>query len=205
MRMMLRFFEHLLTLPQSFFQQRASGDILARMGSNQTIRDILSNQLISTVLDGSFVIVYFLVLLSQSWLFSMLVLCIGLLQIALLLGTGRLVHHLSHRELTAQGKAQGYMAEVLAGMTTLKTMRNETARHLSAGLTYSSIRLIFQYGETIFIWQINIVITTMQVGTPLVLLWLGTWQVANGTLTVGTMLALNVLGSAFLTHALRHW
>ncbi|HEY7417955.1 MAG TPA: cysteine peptidase family C39 domain-containing protein, partial [Ktedonobacteraceae bacterium] len=122
MRMMLRFFEHLLTLPQDFFQQRSSGDILARMGSNIAIRDILSNQLISTILDGSFVIVYFFILLSQSLPISMLVLGIGLLQIVLLLGTGRLVHTLSHRELTAQGKTQGYMAEALMGITTLKTM-----------------------------------------------------------------------------------
>jgi ABC-type bacteriocin/lantibiotic exporter with double-glycine peptidase domain len=125
MRMMLRFFEHLLALPLSFFQQRSSGDILARMSSNQAIRDILSNQLITTVLDGSFVIVYFFILLSQSRLISMLVLFLGLVQVALLLGTGRLVHNLSHRELTAQGKAQGYMAEVLRGMTTLKTMGAE--------------------------------------------------------------------------------
>ena len=128
----------------------------------------------------------------------MLVLCIGLLQIALLLGTGRLVHHLSHRELTAQGKAQGYMAEVLAGMTTLKTMGAEhQAFERWSNLFFDQINISVR--RNYISAQINIVITTMQVGTPLVLLWLGTWQVANGTLTVGTMLALNVLGSAFLT------
>ena len=55
-QMMLSFFEQLLALPLRFFQQRSSGDLLARLGSNPVIRDTMSNQLISTLLDGSFVI-----------------------------------------------------------------------------------------------------------------------------------------------------
>lgn len=198
MRMMLRFFEHLLTLPQRFFQQRSSGDILGRMNSNQTIRDILSNQLISTVLDGSFVLVYFFLLLSQSWLFSVLVLAIGLLQVAILLGTGRITHHLSRRELTAQGKAQGYMTEALMGITTLKTMGAEhQAFERWSSLLYDQINISMRRNYVSAF--VNTAMATIRVGAPLALLWLGIWQVVDGTLTAGTMLALNALGIAFLT------
>jgi ATP-binding cassette, subfamily B, bacterial len=198
MRMMLRFFEHLLTLPHSFFQQRSSGDILERMSSNLAIRDILSNQLISTILDGSFVIVYFFILLSQSLLFSMLVLSIGLLQIALLLGTSRLVHTLSHQELTAQGKAQGYMAEALMGITTLKTMGAEQqAFDRWSNLFFNQIN--FSVRRNTVSALVNTTMATTQFCAPLVLLWLGISQVLNGTLTVGSMLALNALGIVFLT------
>src|SRR5436305_2846439 len=62
MSMLFNFFEHLLSLPQRFFLQRSSGDILARLSSNITIRDTISNQLFSTLLDGCFVIVYFIIL-----------------------------------------------------------------------------------------------------------------------------------------------
>lgn len=198
MRMMLRFFEHLLTLPQRFFQQRSSGDILGRMNSNQTIRDILSNQLISTILDGSFVLVYFFVLLSQSWLFSVLVFSIGLLQVVLLLGTSRITHHLSRRELTAQGKAQGYMAEALMGITTLKTMGAEhQAFERWSSLLYDQINVSMRRNYISAL--VNTTMATIRVGAPLALLWLGIWQVVDGTLTAGTMLALNALGIAFLT------
>jgi len=198
MRMMLRFFEHLLTLPQAFFQQRASGDILGRMNSNQTIRDLLSNQLISTVLDGSFVIVYFFILLSQSPLFSLLVLTLGTLQIALLLGTGRFVHRLSRRELTTQGKAQGYMTEALIGITTLKTMGAEQQAFERWSNLFCEQMNVSVRRNVVSAW-VNSILATMQVAAPLALLWLGIWQVLNGTLTVGTMLALNALGIAFLT------
>ena len=40
--MMLGFFKHLLSLPYNYFQQRSSGDLLTRMASNATIRDILA-------------------------------------------------------------------------------------------------------------------------------------------------------------------
>src|SRR5205807_9812418 len=54
------FFEHLLTLPERFFQQRASGDILSRVESHTAIRDIISTQLVSTFMDYSLATVYLL-------------------------------------------------------------------------------------------------------------------------------------------------
>ena len=198
MRMMLCFFEHLLSLPQGFFQQRSSGDILARMSSNLTIRDILSNQMISTVLDGSFVLLSFCILLSQSWLFGAVALALGLGQIALLLGTNRPIHRLSRHELTAQGKAQGYMTEVLTGITTLKSLGAESlAFERWSNLFFDQINVSVR--RNFISTQINAVVSTTQFAAPLILLWLGTWQVVNGTLSVGTMLALNALGIMFLT------
>ncbi|MBO0778120.1 MAG: peptidase domain-containing ABC transporter [Ktedonobacteraceae bacterium] len=198
MRMMLNFFEHLLSLPLHFFQQRSSGDILSRMNSNLIIRDTISNQLISTILDGSFVLVYFFILLSQSWMFSLLVLLTGLLQVALLLSTTRLVRDLSRRELTAQGKAQGYMAEALVGITTLKAMgaaQRVLERWSNLLFEQMNISVRRNYLTTVM----NAIQATVRAAAPLVLLWFGTWQVIDGTLQVGTMLALNALGLAFLT------
>ncbi len=78
--LMFSFLEHLLSLPQRFFLQRSTGDILARVGSNTVIRDTISNQLFSTVLDGTFVLIYFFILLSQSPVFTVVIIVIGVLQ-----------------------------------------------------------------------------------------------------------------------------
>ncbi|GHO65285.1 NHLP family bacteriocin export ABC transporter peptidase/permease/ATPase [Ktedonobacter sp. SOSP1-52] len=195
--MMLDFFEHLLALPQRFFQQRSSGDILARMNSNLVIRETISNQLISTVLDGSFAIVYFIILLSQSPGFGLLVLGIGALQFLLLLATNRQVRGLSHRELMAQGKAEGYMAEVLVGIQTLKSMGAEQqALERWSNLFYEQMNVSVRRNMLSTI--INAILTTVRVFAPVALLWFGTWQVLAGTLQVGTMLALNALSTACL-------
>jgi ATP-binding cassette, subfamily B, bacterial len=198
MRMLLDFFEHMLKLPILFFQQRSSGDILARMNSNLIIRDTISNQIISTILDGSFVLIYFILLLLQSWTFGLLVLLIGALQAALLLGTTRMMHTLSHHELMAQGKSQGYMAEVLIGMTTLKAMGAENRaleRWYNLFLQQMNVSVRRNYLSTI----VNSVLTTVRAFAPLLLLWFGTWQVLNSSMQLGVMLALNALAIAFLT------
>lgn len=196
MSMMLGFFEHLLSLPLGFFQQRASGDIIARMNSNTLIRETLSNQLISTVLDGSFVLVYVLILFWQSQAFGLLALAIGGLQVALLLGTTRPLRELSMRELIAQGRSQSYVTEVLGGIVSLKAAGAE-----QRAFQHWSNLLFEQFNVSVRRNTLSSLIDTalrlLQSLAPLVLLWIGTLQVLNGSLGIGTMLALNALAMAF--------
>ncbi len=120
MHMHPKFFDHLFMLPLKFFQQRSTGDILTRVSSNTTIRDIVGTQFLSTVLDGSLVIVYMFILLWQSLSFGLVVMVIGILQFALLFGTQNEFRRRSNRELEAIGRSQGYVAEILTGMMTVK-------------------------------------------------------------------------------------
>jgi ABC-type bacteriocin/lantibiotic exporter with double-glycine peptidase domain len=195
--LMFNFLDHLFSLPQRFFLQRSTGDILARVSSNSVIRDTISNQLFSTLLDGSFVMLYFFILLSQSPVFAIVVFAIGVVQALLLLSTGKPLKELNQRELTAIGKSQGYITEVLAGIKTLK----------SAGAEYRAL----ERWSNLFFEQMNIsvrriyitaiidtVMSALAVAAPLTLLWLGTLQVINGSMEVGTMIALNALGSSIL-------
>ncbi len=192
------FFDHLLMLPLKFFQQRSTGDILTRVSSNNTIRDIVSTQFLSTVLDGSLVVVYMLILLWQSWSFGLVVLVIGILQFVLLLGTNNEFRLRSDRELEAIGKSQGYVAEILAGVTTIKAAGAE--------------QRAFQKWANLFCEQLNASlrriclssilessITILRAVSPLLLLWLGVIQVLNGTMQLGTMIALNALAALFVS------
>jgi ABC-type bacteriocin/lantibiotic exporter with double-glycine peptidase domain len=192
------FFDHLFMLPLKFFQQRSTGDILMRVSSNNTIRDIVSTQFLSTVLDGSLVVVYLIILLWQSWLFALIVLILGMLQFVLLLGANNEYRLRSARELETIGKSQGYVAEILAGMTTVKAAGAE--------------QRVFQRWFNLFCDQLNaslrrsylasflsMSITMLRIISPLLLLWLGVMQVLNGTMQLGTMIALNSLAAAFVS------
>jgi len=194
--MMLGFIEHLLTLPYSFFQQRSSGDLLTRLSSNTALRDTLSNQLLSTLLDSSLVIFYLVILLWQSLPFGMLTLVIGLLQVLLLLGSNRPIRNLASRELAAQGKSQGYLAEALAGIATLKGSGAEQRafeRWSNLFFDQLNISLRHSYLST----TITTILTALRSLAPLALLWVGATQVLNGSITLGTMVALNALAAAF--------
>ncbi len=196
-RMMLGFFEHMLTLPYSFFQTRSTGDLLNRLNSNTTIRDTFTTQLTSLFLDGSFVLIYFLIILWQAPLFGVLTFTIGLFQVVLLVGTGRRMRYLTQRELAAQGRAQGFAAEVLTGIETLKSMGAEPrAFDRWSNLFFDQLNMSIRRGNVTAL--IEAMISALRALAPLLLLWVGALQVLNGTLSLGTMLALNSLAALFL-------
>lgn len=195
--MMLHFCDRLLQLPLRFFQQRSAGDLLSRLNSNTVIRDAVGNQLVSTVLDGSFVLVYFVILLIASPIFAALALTIGLVQAVLLLSTSRKIKDLSRRELVAAGKSQGYLGEVLNGIVSLKAAGAETrAKESWSNLFFEQMNV-----STRRFYVSSLVATatsTLNALAPFILLWAGTLLVLNGSMPVGTMLALNALAVSFL-------
>ena len=197
-KMMLGFFEHILALPYTFFQQRSTGDLLTRLSSNAFIRDTLTTQLTSTVLDGGFVLVYIAIIFWQSRLFGVLVLALGSLQIVLLLVTARKARYLTQRELAAQGKSQGAAAEALAGIVTLKSMGAEQRAFDDwANLFAEQLNLSIRHGQLSSL--VDATMSALRLLAPLLLLWVGVLQVLSGSLPLGSMLALNSLALSFLT------
>jgi ABC-type bacteriocin/lantibiotic exporter with double-glycine peptidase domain len=195
---MLGFFEHLLSLPYRFFQQRANGELLARVSSNTAIRDVLTGQLLSGLLDGALVVVYLAILLWQSPLFAAVVVVIGLLQVALMLLSNRKLRELMQRDLAAQGKSQACMTEALVGIATLKAAgREERAFEQWSNLYYDQLNVSVR--RSYLAGVVDTGLGLVRTFSPLVLLWFGAREVFNGTMDVGTMLALNALAGIFLT------
>jgi ABC-type bacteriocin/lantibiotic exporter with double-glycine peptidase domain len=197
-QMMRGFVEHLFALPVHFFHQRSSGDLVMRLGGNAMIRETLSSQTMSIVLDGGFVLGYLAILWAREPSFALLALGIGALQAALLLGTTRLTHHLTQRDLAAQAEAQSYLVEALKGIATLKASGAEDRA--------------FEHWSNLFLQELHLTLLRSQVSAvvematsavrafaPLALLWLGVLRVLDGSMSLGTMLALNALAVAFLT------
>jgi ATP-binding cassette, subfamily B, bacterial len=195
-RMMLGFVEHLLALPYSFFQQRSTGDLLARVASNAMLREILSNQLLSAVMDSGLVVFYLVILFWQSVPFGLLTLAVGLLQVLLLVLSNGPVSRLARRELTAFGKSQGYLGEALVGIATLKASGAEDRafdRWSNVFFDHLNIALRYNYVAG----TMTAILTTLPSLGQLLLLWVGATQVLNGSITLGTMVALIALAGAF--------
>jgi ABC-type bacteriocin/lantibiotic exporter with double-glycine peptidase domain len=196
-QMMLGFFEHLLSLPFKFFQQRNSGDLLMRLSSNTMIREALTTQSLSAILDGGLVIGYLAILAAQDGLFCALASGAGLLQIALLLATARLRADLNQRELAAQSESQSYLVEALSGVAALKASGAEdhALEHWSS-LFSTELNAALRRGQLSVV--VDSITTMLRVLSPLLLLWVGTFEVLHGRMSLGTMLALIALASAFL-------
>ena len=196
-QMMLNFFEHMLSLPYRFFQLRLNGDLLSRVESNTAIRDLLTSQMVSTLLDGCSVVVYLIVLITQSTLIAGVTVAIGAFQVALLLATAPAIRRLTMRDLVAQGKTEGYLNEVLAGIATVKAAGAEQrALNRWTNLFFDEMNISIRRNYLVAV--IGIVFEMLQFLSPLLLLWIGAIQVMNATMSIGTMLALNTLATLFL-------
>jgi HlyB family type I secretion system ABC transporter len=196
-QLMLGFFEHVLTLPFSFFQQRNSGDLLMRLGSNTIIRELLTNQAVAAVLDGSLVLIYLAIVLAMDPLFGLIVLGMGALQVALVLGSARRMHNLMQRDLAAQAESESYLVEALRGVSTLKASGAEDrALDHWSNLFFKQLNLSLQRNQLSA--MVDTAMATLRTFAPLLLLWVGALRVLDGTMTLGTMLALNVLATSFL-------
>ncbi len=197
MQMMLGFFEHLLGLPFRFFQQRSSGDLLMRLGSNATIRQVLTSQMLSATLDGTLVVGYLAILVKQAPFFGLLVGGVGLLQAAILLLASRRLRDATGRDLAAQSLSQSYLFEAMSGIATLKASGNEdrALQHWS-GLLANELNASLRRGQLSSL--LDTAMTTLHTLSPLLLLWVGAFQVLHSAMSLGTMLGLIALATAFL-------
>jgi len=168
-----------------------------RLGSSTNIREMLTNQTLSSILDGGLVLGYLAILLVWHPSFGLLALVIGALQVAPMLGTSRRLQGLIGSELSAQAQSQSYLVEALKGIAALKASGAEQP--------------VLDRWSRLFVRQLNVsvqrshvagtvdtVTTTLRTFSPLILLWIGVLQVLDGEMSLGTMLAVNALAASFL-------
>ena len=196
--LMPAFVEHLLLLPARFFEQRSNGDLLARVSSNTAIRDLVGTHLVAAILDSGLIVTYLALLLVQSLPFGLLVLAIGALQVLVLLLSSRALQARARHELEAQGKMQGYLAELLTGMATVKAAGAEQQAFEQWSNLFSD-QVNQSTRQNYLSASIDTVMSSLNAMSSLGLLWMGAIQVLQGTIQVGTMLALVALSSVILT------
>jgi len=196
--LMADFLEHLLALPYRFYQQRTSGDLLMRLSSNTVIRELLTTQTISAIMDGTLVITFLVILLLQAPIFGFVTLVIGLLQVLLLLASTSRMHDLAQRHLSTQADTQAYLVEALAGINMVKATGAEE-RVLQRWSTLHRQALNVTLDKQRLSALVDTILNSLQIAAPLLLLLVGAQQVLNGSLSLGAMLALNTLAMGFLT------
>lgn len=197
-RVTLGFLDHLAALPYAFFQRRSTGDLMMRVASNTTIREILTSNTLSALLDGVLVLLYLAVIVVvHPWL-GALTAALGLIQVLVFAAARDRVATLMKQDLEAQAQAQSHLTQMLAGMETLK----------SAGMEQRSVERWSQ----LFVDELNValhrgrlqtwvdaVMSVLQLGSPLLILAAGAIAVLRGELTLGVMLALGALAGGFLS------
>ncbi|HEX8818838.1 MAG TPA: peptidase domain-containing ABC transporter [Archangium sp.] len=195
--MTLGFLEHLVGLSYAFFQVRAAGDLLQRLNSNATVREILSSSTLSALLDGALVILYLVLLLVVSPPMALIVLGLSTLQILILVLSTRRQRTLMSENLEVEARSQSYQIEMLTGIQTLKAFGVEHQAVQRYSENFVNVLNVSLERGRLSAW-VESLTSTLRLVAPLVLLTFGALQVLAGEMTLGTMLGLNALAGALL-------
>lgn len=187
-----RLFRHLLNLPMAYFEVRRVGDSVARVRELENIRAFLTGNAVTVVLDLVFSVVFLAVMSYYSLDLTLIVLaslpCYALLSALYTpLLRGRL-----HEKFNRGAENQAFLVEAIAGIGTVKAMAVEPqltrhwdqqlAAYIAAGFRTATIG-IFANGGVTLIGKLVTVAT----------MWLGARLVINSELSVGQLIAFNML------------
>lgn len=187
-------FHHLLNLPLSYFESRRVGDSVARVRELETIREFLTSNALTLLLDVVFTIVFFIVMLLYSPLLTLIVaLSIPAYVLISVVVTPPLRRRLD--EKFARGADnQAFLVESVTAIRTLKSMAVEPQ------MREKWDRQIAGYAQTGFAvaqlanWGGQAVQLVSKI-TMVALLYFGARQVMTGDMSVGALIAFNMLSA----------
>lgn len=186
------FISHTFRLPLSYFETRYVGDITSRISENRKIRDFITGDAISTMLDILSVFVYISLMLWYSWQLSLMALAvIPVFIINTVIFTPFLLK-LSRENFTAKTKEQSYLIQAIKGIGTVKSMGVErNVRWLWEDLINESVRINFS--GKMLLERLTVSTGIIQTLISQFTLLLGVWLVIQEQLTIGQLVAFNML------------
>ena len=186
------FISHTFRLPLGYFESRYVGDIISRIQENRKIQRFLTGEALSIFLDLLTVFIYVGLMFWYSWKMALLTLVIVPPFVLLALVATPFLQKISREIFAAYNEETGYLIQSLTGIRTVKSMAVEqTVRWHWEELFGKSIKKNFSgqvIGNTLQIFS-----STIEAIVTTALLWFGAWQVIQNELTIGQLVAFNML------------
>ena len=197
-----RLFRHLLALPISYFQARRVGDSVARVRELENIRNFLTSSALTLVIDLFFTFVFLAVMFLYSPLLTAIVVGAFPLYVGISVCATPFFRERLNEKFARGAENQAFLVESVTGIETLKAMAVEPQmqRHWEeqlAGYVSASFRVI-SLGNTASqtVQFINKLVTAG-------VLYFGAKLVIEGSLTVGELVAFNILAGRVSAPVLR--
>jgi NHLM bacteriocin system ABC transporter peptidase/ATP-binding protein len=194
--MSTRFFEHVLRLPITFFSQRYAGHIVNRIQFNDQIASLLSSQLASTALATLTALLYAVLMFIYDWQLSLVALGLASVNLFAIIGGRRMQTEANRRIVQEQGKV---MASAVGGLFNIEAMKatSEDAAFFSRWAGQQAKLVTAQQDLAPTNALLASVPTFIGNLSTAAVIGIGAWQVLQGTLSLGTLTAFQVLVAGF--------
>jgi len=184
--------DHLLRLPLNYFDKRPVGELGSRISELEKIRDFLTGQALTTVLDAAFSVIYIVVMLFYSWILSIVALIVVPIQVAITLLGAPLFRRQYRQAAEANATTQSHLVEVLTGIQTVKAQNVEMVSRWTWQEHYNSY-ISRSFNKTITGTALGQVSQLLQKLSQLLVLWVGASLVLKGDLTLGQLIAFRII------------
>ena len=192
--------DHLLRLPLGYFDRRPVGELGTRVAELEKIRNFLTGQALTTILDAAFSVIYILVMIVYSWLLTLIALSVLPIQIGLTLLGAPLFRRQYRAAAEENAKTQSHLVEVLTGIQTVKAQNVEMVSRWRWQEFYSNY-IARTFEKTITGTALNQTSQVLQKISQLMVLWIGASLVLSGDLTLGQLIAFRII-SGYVTQPL---
>jgi len=185
-------FRHLMRLPLAYFEARRVGDTVARVQELEQIRQFLTGTALTVVLDSIFAVVYLVLMFYYSAILTGVALAVLPLFAILTLISTPILRGWLNETFNRSADSQSFLVETVTGIHSVKAHAAEpAARERWEGLFARFIRTGFKASTTSNISSnIGDFLTNF---STLLILWFGAKLVIEQQLTIGQLVAFQML------------
>ena len=185
-------FRQVMMLPMSYFAKRKIGDLLTRFGDNDKIQNLITGTAIKTFLDVMMVVVYLSVMFFYSSKLTAVALIFIPLSILVTLIFTPIMKRNNQKIFDKTAVAQSKLIESISRVEAIKASTSElTTRWKYEDMIVQLANQEF-YGAKLGMLM-NAFSSGIQLLSTIVVLWYGAHLVIDGQMTVGQLIAFNVL------------
>jgi subfamily B ATP-binding cassette protein HlyB/CyaB len=197
-----RLFRHLVQLPLAYFTARRVGDSVSRVRELENIRNFLTGQALTAFLDVVFSVLFIVVMALYSVKLTLIVLVSLVFYVAISAALNPAFRKALDVKFARGADNNSFLVETVSGCETVKAHAVEPqfarkwdtllAAYVTAGFRVTTLANIGQQ----LIQLVGKLVT-------LAILFLGAYQVINGKMTIGQLVAFNMLAQRVATPILR--
>ncbi|MCF4968054.1 peptidase domain-containing ABC transporter [Nostoc sp. CMAA1605] len=185
-------FRHLMRLPLAYFESRRVGDTVARVQELEQIRQFLTGTALTVILDSIFAVVYLVLMFYYNIPLTFVALAVLPLFAALTLVATPILRNWLNETFNRSADSQSFLVETVTGIHSVKAHAAESvARDRWEGLFARFVRTGFKASTTSNISSnIGDFLTNF---SSLLILWFGAKLVIDRQMTVGQLVAFQML------------
>lgn len=196
--MLRKTIKKLLDLPYSYFVNRSKGELIYRINSNSYIRQILIDQVISTIVNLSFSIFYLIAMWTISKILTLITIGITFIIVIFSYFNAKVINKITQNEMVVLTSSQELVNEMINNIFTIKATNSQENMYDKWEKSFDK-QIFYEKEKAKYNSILANIPQTIQTFYAVIIYTVGFLLILNHMSTIGTVVAFSTIGAYFLT------